>query len=109
MAAEKGRFWEAADQLYALPQPVTADTYREWMTRFGLPAEECEQRLNNPDDPAVAAAVRDEEFADGLGINQTPVFILFVNGQRPVSSSFGSLSRYLNSPTVQSALTSPAP
>ena len=108
LAAEKGKFWEFAGIINKLPGQVNRDGYRTIVKHLGLDPDEAEKRIANVEDPAVTRVYRDIHFAEGLGINSTPTFIVLLDGRSPTSASLRTLPKILNSPLVQSRLAAKA-
>jgi protein-disulfide isomerase len=103
MAAEKGKFWQFVTTVYSRPKLDRAG-YLALMETLGFEAAAVETRLADPNDPAVARVLRDEKLAERLNINQTPTFIVLLDGHQPISANQRTLTRLLNSPEVQSRL-----
>jgi uncharacterized membrane protein/predicted DsbA family dithiol-disulfide isomerase len=104
MAGEQGRFWEFLDAVHQEKRPLKGADYLELMKRLNFNPDEIEARLSDPNDPAIARVLRDEQLAERLGIQATPAFIVSIEGHPPVSASAGGLARLLNSPSILSRL-----
>jgi predicted DsbA family dithiol-disulfide isomerase len=104
MAAEKGKYWDFADILHAQPTQLNPNGYLKLMETIGFSRAEVEKRLDSPDDPAVVRAEKEKAFAEKLGINSTPTYILLVEGYAPVSANPRTLPRLLSSKTISLVL-----
>jgi protein-disulfide isomerase len=104
MAGEHGKFWPFIQAMYAQHRPLDRDGYLQLMRSLGLDTAKIDQRLDDPDDPAIQRVQRDEALAKRLGIEATPVFIVLIRGHHSISANQRTLPRILNSAEVQSML-----
>jgi protein-disulfide isomerase len=109
MAGEQRQFWPFIHAVHGQDQRLKREHYLELMAGLGFTAEEIDQRLNNPQDPAVGRVLRDERLAAQLGIDSTPSFLLLVDGQAPISANQRTLPILLNSAEVKSRRLPPQP
>jgi protein-disulfide isomerase/uncharacterized membrane protein len=104
IAAERGRFWPFVQAVHGHRRQLDRAGYLELMGRLGLEAGAIEARLDDPNDPAIARVLRDEAFAERLGVDATPTFLVLAAGRPAVSANSRTLAGVLNSPAVQAAL-----
>ena len=104
MMAEHDKFWPFVAEAYQRHNHLERDVILELAQRFDFDLQEVERRLGDPGDRAIARVMQDESLADRLGINQTPTFIVIVNGHQPISANQRTLPRFLNAPEVTSHL-----
>lgn len=84
-AGAQGRFWEAADELFAGQERLGPELYHEIAEKFGLDTAAFSACL---DDPEVMARVdSDARTAADLGVEGTPTFFVGrIDGQRVVDA-----------------------
>jgi uncharacterized membrane protein/predicted DsbA family dithiol-disulfide isomerase len=109
IAAEQKKFWEFVDLVYQQKRVLSVEDYLKLLDYLGFNSEEVKTRLtDHPDDPAVGRVLRDVDFADELGINSTPTFVVMIGDNSPISANQRTLPRILNSLGVQVVLISRA-
>jgi uncharacterized membrane protein/predicted DsbA family dithiol-disulfide isomerase len=103
MAAETGKFWQFVTTVYSQPK-LDRSGYLALMQTLGFEKALIEARLADPNDPAIVRVLRDENLAERLQIQQTPTFVVLLDGHQPISANQRTLTRLLSSPEVQSRL-----
>jgi protein-disulfide isomerase len=104
MAGERGQFWAFANAIHAHPGQMTRQEYLELMRTLGFEPVAVEERLGNPNDPALLSVLRDIELAEQLQIRATPTFIVQAGAAAPIATTQRGLVKVLNSPSVVSVL-----
>jgi protein-disulfide isomerase/uncharacterized membrane protein len=106
MASETGAFQAFCDTLLAQERPMGRADYLGLMSRLGFDPAKVEERMADPEDPAVLRVRNDMALAARLGIRTTPSFIVMIEGAPPVSADQRTLPAVLNSEPVLRRLVS---
>jgi protein-disulfide isomerase/uncharacterized membrane protein len=104
IASEHGKFWQFIDELHRQPRPPGPAGFLSLLGGLGISPDGIEERLADPDDPAVARVRRDMDLAERLGMDSTPSFLILAEGQPALSSGPRQLPVLLESPVVQQLL-----
>jgi uncharacterized membrane protein/predicted DsbA family dithiol-disulfide isomerase len=105
IAAERGKFWQFVNRLYAETQEPNVDRYRKVMRDLGIDPSVAEADLSDSRSGSLGIVQRDIALADRLGVRQTPTFVVIITGRKdPMSANHRMLSEILNSQEVQQLL-----
>src|SRR5205814_9007627 len=101
IAADRGEFWQFVEKLYREPHQLDHDGYLRLMRDLGFESSRAEAILADADAAPMARVRRDTALAERLSVHSTPIFVLFIGYNPPVSANHRSLATILNSPAVQ--------
>jgi protein-disulfide isomerase len=80
------------DKLFANPQALQPDNFKQYAKELGLDAAKFEQDMNSPDVQAQIAA--DMALAGPAGVSGTPT--LFINGKRVQNRSVEGMKQMID-------------
>lgn len=101
IAADRGEFWQFVEKLYREPHQLDHDGYLRLMRDLGFQSSRVEAILADTHAAPIARVRRDTALAERLGVHSTPMFVLVIGHNAPVSANHRSLATILNSPAVQ--------
>jgi uncharacterized membrane protein len=101
VAATHGQFWDFVERLYHEPAPLDRDGYMHVVRELNLPESDVDKMLLSPAVVSAGQLDRDIALADRLGILVTPVFVVIVDANPPISANHRQLADILNSNSVQ--------
>jgi protein-disulfide isomerase/uncharacterized membrane protein len=104
IAAERGKFWEFVERMYAQTDPLDPHGYLRVMRDLGLPESDANKLAGASPVIPSGQVERDIALADQLGVRFTPTFVVIVGANGPVSANHRSLAEILNSDSVQAIL-----
>ncbi len=108
MAAEKGRFWDYLDLMYARPSSqLDMNQILSAGQSVGVGADEAKRRMADDKDPAFERVYRDLDLANRLGLSVTPSFIVLKEGLKPEIVGSNGLIPLLNKPQYKTAAEAP--
>lgn len=87
LANEKGQFWRALDVIYAVEksEDINVNFLDNILKPMGITPEQIQERITNPQDPALQRVDRDRSLGarNRLNITSTPMFLIGLKGQKP--------------------------
>ena len=101
IAAEQGKFWRFVDRLYREPHQLDQEGYLRLMGELGFATTQVQSLLADPHSAPASRVQRDRALADRLGAHLTPIFVVVIDHQAPVSANHRSLATILSSSKVQ--------
>jgi len=102
IAAEKGKFWNFLDKIYAVDEArqaqLTASDLFGMASEIGLNSDELKRRLQDSKDPAYGRLTRDLNLGGDLGVSVTPTFVYGISGQKPLTCNSSTLPDRMSAP-----------
>jgi protein-disulfide isomerase len=105
-AKTQGKFWEFAERISTSTRnPGTQEEVLAIAREIGLNMDDVRKELSDINSPSFQRAYADLKAANDLGLNFTPTFFVFIEGEPPKgASTWQGLEAILSSGTVQRVL-----
>jgi protein-disulfide isomerase/uncharacterized membrane protein len=104
VVAEKGKFWEFVELVFATEEDLTMDMLLGMAESLGFDRNEVRRRITDAEDPVLTRVSKDIELASKLGINLTPAIYIGKRGDRIYPETINTYQNRLNSPEFRSIL-----
>jgi predicted DsbA family dithiol-disulfide isomerase len=98
MAAEEGKFWVFITGIYSkkLEELQEPDALLAIAKSVGMDTAKIQERLKNPNDPAIERVTADMNMANEIKIKSTPTLFLQAQGREPEIVAASQLENRLN-------------